>query len=176
VSVLLPDRKYNGLWHRILHDRTAEAIQAEVSKLPHANVTTVPFHFDVWMSEETLAMVPPVHRGRIAEGGGETAAVPQRPPHDDVSTVTAIEAVRWRDRVRVRGQVRSIRVAPQRDVATLECVIDDGTGTLLAVFLGRRELAGVNVGSRIEVVGTAGVHQNRLAILNPSYQLLTTTA
>ena len=176
VSVLLPDRKYNGLWHRILHDRTAEAIQAEVSKLPHANVTTVPFHFDVWMSEETLAMVPPVHRGRIAEGGGETAAVPQRPPHDDVSTVTAIEAVRWRDRVRVRGQVQSIRVAPQRDVATLECVIDDGTGTLLAVFLGRRELAGVNVGSRIELVGTAGVHQNRLAILNPSYQLITATA
>ena len=176
VSVLLPDRKYNGLWHRILHDRTAEAIQAEVSKLPHANVTTVPFHFDVWMSEETLAMVPPVHRGRIAEGGGETAAVPQRPPHDDVSTVTAIEAVRWRDRVRVRGQVQSIRVAPQRDVATLECVVDDGTGTLLAVFLGRRELAGVNVGSRIELVGTAGVHQNRLAILNPSYQLITATA
>jgi RecG-like helicase len=88
--------------------------------------------------------------------------------------VTAIDAVRWRDRVRVRGQVRSMRVAPQRDVATLECVIDDGTGTLLAVFLGRRELAGVNVGSRIELVGTAGVHQNRLAILNPSYRLLTT--
>jgi amino acid transporter len=173
VSVLLPDRKYNGLWHRILHDRTAEAIQAEVSKLPHANVTTVPFHFDVWMSEETLAIVPPVHRGRIAEGNDETAAAQQRPPHDDVSTVTAIEAVRWRDRVRVRGQVQSMRVAPQSDVATLECVIDDGTGTLLAVFLGRRELAGVNVGSRIELVGTAGVHQNRLAILNPSYQLLT---
>jgi hypothetical protein len=42
------------------------------------------------------------------------------------------------------------------------------------VFLGRRELAGVNVGSRVELVGTAGVHQNRLAILNPSYRLLTT--
>jgi amino acid transporter len=174
VSVLLPDRKYNGLWHRILHDRTADAIQEEVSKLPHANVTTVPFHFDVWMSEETLAMVPPpVHRGRIAEGPSETAAG-HRPPHDDVSTVTTIDAVRWRDRVRVRGQVRSMRVAPQRDVATLECVIDDGTGTLLAVFLGRRELGGVNVGSRIELVGTAGVHQNRLAILNPGYRLLTT--
>jgi amino acid transporter len=169
VSVLLPDRKYNGLWHRILHDRTAEDIQSEVSKLPHANVTTVPFHFDVWLSEETLAMVPPVHRGRIAEGTDGPGAEAQRPPHDDVSTVTAIDAVRWRDRVRVRGQVRSMRVAPQRDVATLECVIDDGTGTLLAVFL-----AGVNVGSRIELVGTAGVHQNRLAILNPSYRLLTT--
>ncbi|HEV7758062.1 MAG TPA: APC family permease, partial [Acidimicrobiales bacterium] len=27
VSVLLPDRKYSGFWHRILHDQTAEAIE-----------------------------------------------------------------------------------------------------------------------------------------------------
>jgi RecG-like helicase len=68
--------------------------------------------------------------------------------------------------------VRSVRVAPQRDVPTLECTIDDGTGTLTAVFLGRRDLAGVKVGSRIEVNGTVGVHQNRLAILNPDYRLV----
>ena len=48
VSVLLPDRKFRGLWHRILHDRTAEAIQEEVSRLPHANVTggAVPVRHD----------------------------------------------------------------------------------------------------------------------------------
>ena len=34
-----------------------------------------------------------------------------------------------------------------------------------------RELGGVRVGSRIEVTGTVGVHQNRLAILNPDYRL-----
>ena len=52
-------------------------------------------------------------------------------------------------------------------------MVDDGTGTLLAVFLGRRDVAGLTVGSRVEITGTAGVHQNRLAILNPSYRLLT---
>ena len=45
VSVLLPDRKYSGFWHRILHDQTADGIERAVSRLPHANVTTVPFHF-----------------------------------------------------------------------------------------------------------------------------------
>ena len=30
VSVLLPDRKYHGLWHRILHDRTADDIEEQV--------------------------------------------------------------------------------------------------------------------------------------------------
>jgi amino acid transporter len=169
VSVLLPDRKYNGLWHRILHDRTADSIQAQVSRLPHANVTTVPFHFDAWLSEEVLAMVPPTARGRLTKTPRPEA---DRPPRNDTGSVTAIGDVRWRDQVRVRGQVRSVRVAPQRDVPTLECVLDDGTGTLLAVFLGRRDLAGVRVGSRLEVVGTAGVHQSRLAILNPTYRLL----
>jgi amino acid transporter len=168
VSVLLPDRKYNGLWHRILHDRTADSIQAEVSKLPHANVTTVPFHLDAWLSDDTIAIVAPVARGRLTTTPQPPA---DRPPRVDTDTVTPIGEVRWRDRVRVAGQVRSLRIAPQRDVPTLECVLDDGTGTLLAVFLGRRELGGVRVGTRLEVTGTAGVHQNRLAILNPDYRL-----
>jgi amino acid transporter len=169
VSVLLPDRKYNGLWHRILHDRTADSIQAAVSKLPHANVTTVPFHFDAWLSDDVVDMVPPAARGRLTNVPRDAD---DRPPRHDTDTVTPIGHVRWRDHVRVRGKVRSVRVAPQRDVPTLECTIDDGTGTLLAVFLGRRELAGVKVGSRIEVTGTVGVHQNRLAILNPGYRLV----
>lgn len=169
VSVLLPDRKYNGLWHRVLHDRTADSIQAEVSKLPHANVTTVPFHLDAWLSDDTVAMVPHVARGRLTTTPRPPA---DRPPRTDTDTVTPIGEVRWRDRVRVAGQVRSVRIAPQRDVPTLECVLDDGTGTMLAVFLGRRELGGVRVGARLEVTGTAGVHQNRLAILNPDYRLL----
>ena len=115
-------------------------------------------------------MVPPVARGKFTT---TPRADTDRPPLTDVDSITPIGEVRWRDHVRVAGQVRSIRVAPQRDIPTLVCVLDDGTGTLLAVFLGRRELAGVGVGSRIEVTGTAGVHQKRLAILNPSYRLLT---
>jgi amino acid transporter len=173
VSVLLPDRKYNGLWHRILHDRTADAIQTEVSKLPHANVTTVPFHFDAWLDEEAQAMVAPAARGKLTTGARPARA--DRPPRTDTGSVTPIGEVRWRDQVRVRGQVRTMRVAPQHDTPILECVIDDGTGTVLAVFLGRRDIAGVRVGSRIELTGTAGVHQRRLALLNPSYQLLTAT-
>jgi amino acid transporter len=172
VSVLLPDRKYNGLWHRILHDRTAESIQEAVSKLPHANVTTVPFHLDAWMSAETIELVPHNQRGRVKKG---PKPADDRPPRADTSVVTPIGDVRWRDTVRVKGQIRSVRVAPQRDAPTFEAVVDDGTGTLLAVFLGRRELAGVNVGTRVEITGTAGVHQNRLAILNPSYAIVANT-
>jgi amino acid transporter len=46
VSVLVPRRHYRRAWHSLLHDRTAEAISRAVSRIPHANVTFVPYHFD----------------------------------------------------------------------------------------------------------------------------------
>jgi hypothetical protein len=48
----------------------------------------------------------------------------------------------------------------------------DATGSISVVFLGRRRLAGVQVGTKMIVEGTVGIHKARLAILNPSYQLL----
>jgi len=44
VSVLLPRRSYRRAWHKLLHDRTADAIASAVTDLPHANVTFVPYH------------------------------------------------------------------------------------------------------------------------------------
>ena len=43
VSVLLPRRVFEGLWRRVLHDRTADRIAGYVSQLPNANATIVPF-------------------------------------------------------------------------------------------------------------------------------------
>ncbi len=78
----------------------------------------------------------------------------------------------WRHRVAVAGRVRSMRVAPQHDSPTLELVLVDDTGAISVVFLGRRELAGVEVGTVMTVEGMVGVHKARLAILNPAYRLL----
>ncbi len=182
VSVLLPDRKYRGLWHRVLHDRTAESIQEELSRLPHANVTSVPFHFDTLDD----AKVP---LSALVGGNGQHVPGPREPgggearygatPHDDsaggpVMTVpgcTAIADVRYRDRVRVAGRVRSLRIAPQHDAPTLELVLDDGTASLSVVFLGRRRLAGVEIGTKLAIEGTVGLHRNRLAVLNPTYEI-----
>jgi amino acid transporter len=194
VSVLLPDRKFNGLWHRILHDRTADAIAEEVSRLPHANVTTVPFHFDadddarVPLSAIVGAMGedggngPGTVPGPRPEGGGVPVEAPlpalslgdgggDGPARYEVPGTTPVAEVRYRDRVRLGGRVRSLRVAPQHDAPLLELVLDDGSAAISVVFLGRRELAGVGVGAHMVVEGTVGLHRNRLALLNPAYGL-----
>ena len=47
VTILVPDRVYGGAWERLLHDETAHDLARELTRLPHAHVTTVPFHLDV---------------------------------------------------------------------------------------------------------------------------------
>jgi RecG-like helicase len=89
-----------------------------------------------------------------------------------VPGTTPIIEAKWRRRVRLAGHVRSIRVAPLHDAPTIELTLVDATGSISVIFLGRREIAGIRVGTRLVVEGTVGVHKTRLAILNPSYQLL----
>jgi amino acid transporter len=174
VTVLLPDRKYRGFWHRILHDRTADAIEREVSLLPHANVTAVPFHFDTLRAaapreaELAVALAGPSRAADRANGSGVGAATPASSGPDCVP----IGDVRFRQWVRVEGRVRSMRVQPRAEVPTLECVLVDDTGALSIVFLGRRAIAGVDVGVRLRVEGTAGESRGRLALLNPVYELV----
>jgi amino acid transporter len=178
VSVLLPDRKYRGIWHRVLHDKTADALLEQLSRLPHANVTSVPFHLDA-RDDERVPLSAIVTRRSARNGEGREVKRPrpatgEAAAHDIVvvpGCVPIAEAA-WRDRVRVAGRVRSVRVAPLHDAPTLEVVLVDGTAAISVLFLGRRSIAGVGVGSRMSVEGTVGIHQTRLAILNPSYQLL----
>jgi hypothetical protein len=177
VSVLLPDRKYRGLWHRLLHDKTADAILEEVSRLPHANVTAVPFHLDQLDRPKVPLASLITRRGRTGDAKGEQTPLPL--PGENgaagaplVPGATPIGDVRWRARVTIAGRVRSLRVAPQHDAPTLELVLVDATGAMSVVFLGRRHIAGVDVGSKMLVEGTVGVHKSRLALLNPRYQLL----
>ena len=95
-------------------------------------------------------------------------------PHDLIlvpGCVPIAEAA-WRKRVKVAGRVRSVRLTPLHDSPTLEVVLVDGTAAISVLFLGRRSIAGVGVGSKMAVEGTVGIHQTRLAILNPSYRLL----
>ena len=86
--------------------------------------------------------------------------------------VIAIGSVTWRQRAKVRGRVRSIRVQPLAGVPTLELAVYDDSGGMAIVFLGRREIPGIRPGSTLIAEGMVSEHQGRLAILNPAYQLL----
>jgi len=180
ISLLLPRRVYNRFWHRLLHDHTADAIAAAVSGLAHANVTFVPYQVGAASHIELEAIIEAAsadrRRGRHDKRDGRRAALLSPEPivkADEVPEgVTPIANVSYRERARVAGKVRSLRVQPWSGVATLECSLVDNTGGIALVFLGRKHVAGLAPGVRVVAEGMVGDHGGRLAILNPNYRIL----
>src|SRR6266542_1127595 len=78
---------------------------------------------------------------------------------------------RARIRARFEGDVRKIRIQPLAAVPTLEVVLDDGTGRLTALFMGRRGIAGVECGRRLAIEGTPVAGERGLTLYNPAYDL-----
>ena len=89
-----------------------------------------------------------------------------------VADQVPIAEVRWRQRVVVRGTVRSMRVRPWAEgVSTLEATLVDETGGVTLVFLGRKRIAGLRLGTALEAEGMVGENRGRLVIINPVYRL-----
>jgi hypothetical protein len=181
VSLLIPRRVYRRAWHKLLHDHTADAIAAAVAGLPHANVTFVPYHLGETPTQHELeALIEQAtsskrtHRRSSKDGkaGLATLEGPVVLPQEVPEGVTPIAQISYRQRARVAGKVRSLRVQPWAGVATLECVLVDHTGGITLVFLGRKHVAGLAPGVRMVAEGMVGDQGGRLAILNPDYRIL----
>jgi hypothetical protein len=83
-----------------------------------------------------------------------------------------IGEVRWRRSVRVRGAITTMRVRPWAEgTSSLECTLVDDTGGITLVFLGRRRIAGIELGRGLTAEGMVSENRGRLVILNPLYTL-----
>ena len=67
---------------------------------------------------------------------------------------------------------RSVTLQPRAGVPALEAELFDGTGTVTVIWLGRREIAGIQAGRRIRVEGLVAVNEGRAVMYNPKYELL----
>jgi hypothetical protein len=177
--MLLPRRSYGKAWRRVLHDQTADRIVDIVSQLPHVNATIVPFHVAPGLTENQLTM-DSVLEAIVPPAGPAVPPVPApAEPMPDVRVPPGsqpISALRWRERARVAGRVKTVRVVPHSDVPTLECVLVDGSGEAITlVFLGRRSIGGLRSGSMLTADGMVGKHRSRLAMINPVFELLSSS-
>ena len=196
VSVLLPHRVFEGVWQRVLHDHTADHIAAFVDQLPNVNATIVPFQLGKrrkilvpWKAggEHGSHAMHDAEYGTIKssrgarEAGAKTAAERaagfQSPSTTGLSAGTVpIGNVRPRQPARVAGRIKTVRVQPRAGVSSLECTIADGTGQLMAVFQGRRRVAGVEPGARIVVEGMVAARGRYVVMVNPLYWIIPAAA
>jgi hypothetical protein len=77
-----------------------------------------------------------------------------------------------RQRVCVCGKVTRMTARPTSGQPALAISIADDTGTVTAVWTGRREIGGVTLGRRIAIHGVAVQRGDHLEFTNPGYTLL----
>jgi amino acid transporter len=172
LTILLPRRGYAGGWRRLLHDRSADRIVEAVSSLPHVNATIVPFQLtEGWAGRRAAERRRAERRGREEPERSTLQHDLARQAGPVPGTVPVAEAT-WRSRVKVAGRIRQVRVPTGADFPNLEVTLVDGTGAILLVFQGRRQIAGIEQGARLVAEGMVGAWGGRLAILNPAYELL----
>ncbi|MBS1836968.1 MAG: amino acid permease [Actinobacteria bacterium] len=168
VTVLLPRREYLHSWQRLFHDGTANAIAKPLTHLAHCNVTVVPYHMG---PEHTVAeLVEAPRRGR------RPSAKPQRTidlgDMELPAERTRISDLTARQRARVVGRVYGVRVQTRAGAPMFEVTVIDDSGSIAAVFLGRRRIAGLDAGAQVAMEGMVATRGGRLVLNSPTYEIL----
>lgn len=89
---------------------------------------------------------------------------------DEDPVATTIAGTARRQRCDVSGAIVCLEVF-ERPIVVLDVTVDDGTGTLVCTFFGRREVSGFAVGRRVRVSGRLVRYGDRECLLNPAYEL-----
>jgi hypothetical protein len=174
VTVVLPRRSHSPLLGRLMHDRTADKMAREVSRIPRVVATIIPF--DV---EDRVEMLAGRQTGRqrgepaaprAREAGEPVMALHDRPPvapgTDPIGSLTAP------GRHTVEGRVHSVEIRPAGENYVLACTVADATGELTALFYGRQRIPGLEPGVKIRLSGTAAVRDGTPVMTNPGYELI----
>jgi len=109
---------------------------------------------------------------RLSESDERRLADELRTWADGISGSVRIEAAPPRTRVKLAGVVRRITIRPVHGFAALEVVLYDGTGEASVLWLGRRMIPGLTLGSRLVVEGTLGVERGIARVVNPTFEFL----
>jgi amino acid transporter len=177
VTVLLPRVVFDTPFRRVLHDNTGERIAGLVSDIPNVSATIIPFPLGrrrrVYLPDER-ELVEAVNEldGRGRELADEQGEIDQMVAADAPAGSTPIARLRSRQRARVAGHLRSVRIQPASGISSLEATIVDGSGQLLIVFQGRRLVPGIEPGARLLVEGMVGERGRSLVMINPAYTIL----
>jgi len=90
----------------------------------------------------------------------------------DARQLAAMDDLAPRTRVKVGGEVRSVRIVPRAGAPALEVTVSDGRGSIVGVFLGRRKISGLSPGRKVAFEGVAARDGKRYLLFNPIYELL----
>lgn len=77
-----------------------------------------------------------------------------------------------RQRVQLAGTVSTVTITPRAGHPALEVELRDGSGAVTLVWLGRRQIPGIDPGRTLKVFGRISCHEGKRLIYNPRYELM----
>lgn len=108
---------------------------------------------------------------RVANAAHEADAA-ELTEHSVAIGATRISDVVDRGLADISGEIRTLTLPPRGVVPALIGELFDGTGTVVLVWLGRREIRGIETGSRMRVRGRVTYRKGTATIFNPQYELV----
>ena len=90
-----------------------------------------------------------------------------------VATVPGVVPIRdaqTRSKVKLAGVVRRITVRPLEGHESLEALLYDGTGEVTVVWMGRRTIHNLNLGTRLIVEGLVAEQRSEKRVVNPVFE------
>jgi RecG-like helicase len=111
--------------------------------------------------------------GRLVESDEARLAEEIRSWASSVPGAVPVAQAQMRVPVKIAGVVRRITVFPMEGNESLEVVVSDGTGEITVVFMGRRVMPGLNLGTRVVVDGVAGKQRDgSRRMVNPKFEFV----
>ncbi len=81
-----------------------------------------------------------------------------------------------RQQVSLTGTIATVTIAPRAGHPALEVEMRDGSGAVTLVWLGRRQIPGIDPGRTLKVSGRISCHEGKRLLYNPRYELLQSSA
>ncbi|WP_143338246.1 OB-fold nucleic acid binding domain-containing protein [Demequina sp. NBRC 110054] len=88
-----------------------------------------------------------------------------------LDTVTPARDLEPRSLARVSGRIVAVQVEPADAAPKVIVRVDDGTGFVHAVFMGRREMPGIEPGRQLDLEGRVCETAAEPKIYNPRYEI-----
>ena len=108
---------------------------------------------------------------RLTRPSHELEAAELRQESSDLGVVH-IGSVVPRTRATVSGEVRSVTLRPRDETPALDVELWDGSDSLHLVWLGRRRIAGIVPGIKMQATGRITKQRSVTTIFNPAYEIL----
>lgn len=87
-----------------------------------------------------------------------------------VPDAVRIRDAQTRDRSKLAGVVRRITVRPLEGHESLEALLYDGTGEVTVVWMGRRTIPGLGLGTKLVVDGMLAEQRGERRLVNPTFE------